>query len=111
MFSIIPNMIIGNASHEPRLATGTIAVRMASGAWSSALVRGQVREVPIAAAADRVAVRAVDGAAIAAALVPRCRGSMAVLTPRLAVPLLRRDDGTDAAEDSDVTEQLVEEMS
>ena len=41
-----------------------VQVRMASGVWSSTLVRGQVRDVPIAAAADRVAVRAVDGAAI-----------------------------------------------
>ena len=41
-----------------------VQVRVASGAWSSRLVRGQVRDVPIAAAADRVAVRAVDRAAI-----------------------------------------------
>ena len=41
-----------------------VQVRVASGAWSSTLVRGQVRDLPIAAAADRVAVRAVDGAAI-----------------------------------------------
>jgi hypothetical protein len=41
-----------------------VQVRVASGAWSSTVVRGQVRDVPIAAAADRVAVRAVDRAAI-----------------------------------------------
>ena len=41
-----------------------VQVRVASGVWSSTLVRGQVRDVPIAAAADRVAVRAVDRAAI-----------------------------------------------
>ena len=41
-----------------------VQVRMASGVWSSTLVRGGVRDVPIAAAADRVAVRAVDGASI-----------------------------------------------
>ena len=41
-----------------------VQVRMASGIWSSSIVRGRVREVPIAAAADRVAVRAVDRAAI-----------------------------------------------
>ncbi len=41
-----------------------VQVRLASGVWSSTLVRGQDRDVPIAAAADRIAVRAVDGAAI-----------------------------------------------
>jgi uncharacterized lipoprotein YddW (UPF0748 family) len=41
-----------------------VQVRIASGQWSSTLVRGQVRDFPLAAAADRVAVRAVDGAHI-----------------------------------------------
>ncbi len=41
-----------------------VQVRVASGVWSSTLVRGQTRDVPIAAAADRVAVRAVDRASI-----------------------------------------------
>jgi CRISPR-associated protein Csx17 len=89
--------------------------------WAARLVAGQVVGVHADAvrrlrqagwrAVPEPARATVDGAAIAAALVPRCRGSMAVLTPRLAVPLLRRDDDTDAADDSDVTEQLVEEMS
>ena len=41
-----------------------VQVRMASGVWESSLVGGTVKEIPIAAAADRVAVRAVDGASI-----------------------------------------------
>lgn len=41
-----------------------IQVRGDSGRWVSRVVRGTTREVPIAAAADRVAVRAVDRAAI-----------------------------------------------
>lgn len=38
--------------------------RGADGAWTSALVRGALRSVPVAATADRVAVRAVDHAAL-----------------------------------------------
>ena len=38
--------------------------RGADGSWSSALVSGALREIPIAARADRVSVRAVDRAAI-----------------------------------------------
>lgn len=41
-----------------------VQVRIASGQWQSTLVRGQVRDFPLAAAADRVSVRAVDGAHI-----------------------------------------------
>lgn len=41
-----------------------VQVRGDSGKWVSRVVRGTTREVPIAAAADRVAVRAVDRAAI-----------------------------------------------
>lgn len=41
-----------------------VQVRMASGVWESTLVGGRMKEIPIAAAADRIAVRAVDGASI-----------------------------------------------
>jgi hypothetical protein len=41
-----------------------IQVRGDSGKWVSRVVRGTTREVPIAAAVDRVAVRAVDRASI-----------------------------------------------
>ncbi len=41
-----------------------VQVRLASGQWESQLVRGSVREVPLPAAADRLAVRAVDAAQI-----------------------------------------------
>ena len=41
-----------------------VQTRLRSGEWRSSLVRGSAREVSITAAADRVAVRAVDRAAI-----------------------------------------------
>jgi len=39
-----------------------VQTRVAGGIWRSAVFRGTIREIPIAAAADRVAVRAVDRA-------------------------------------------------
>jgi uncharacterized lipoprotein YddW (UPF0748 family) len=41
-----------------------VQTRLTGGSWQSALVRGTVRELPLAAAADRVAVRAVDRASV-----------------------------------------------
>jgi len=41
-----------------------VQVRLASGRWESSLVRGSVREIPLPATVDRLAVRAVDGASI-----------------------------------------------
>ena len=41
-----------------------VQTRTTGGVWRSAVIRGTVREIPIAAAADRVAVRAVDRASI-----------------------------------------------
>lgn len=41
-----------------------VQTRTTGGVWRSAVIRGTVREIPLAAAADRVAVRAVDRASI-----------------------------------------------
>ena len=41
-----------------------VQTRLTSGDWQSALLRGSTRDFPLAATADRVAVRAVDRAAI-----------------------------------------------
>ena len=41
-----------------------VQLRKANGAWETSLIGGTMREIPIAAGVDRVAVRAVDGASV-----------------------------------------------